>query len=185
MTLQQIKQDQQTIIAQMGLNNPICGIPEMMNVQTDMLEIANIRNVGRYFKMPNPQQMQQLLTAPKEPDAMTLAAQAQYQKVKADAAQALGDQNIRKAQQDQDHELAMAQLREKTLNDQAKLNLQADQIHAQHTQALGQMAADIFKTAHDGAIDVHTQHMQNESDQAVAAAQAEAQAASADQGGGA
>jgi hypothetical protein len=185
MTLQQIKQDQQTIIAQMGLSNPICGIPEMMNVQTDMLEIANIRNVGRYFKMPTPQEMQQLLTAPKEPDAMTLAAQAQYQKVKADAAQALGDQNIRKAQQDQDHELAMAQLREKTLNDQAKLNLQADQIHAQHTQALGQMAADIFKTAHDGAIDVHTQHMQNESDQAVAAAQAEAQAASADQGGGA
>ena len=185
MTLQQIKQDQQTIIAQMGLNNPICGIPEMMNVQTDMLEIANIRNVGRYFKMPTPDQMQQLLTAPKEPDAMTLAAQAQYQKVKADAAQALGDQNIRKAQQDQDHDLAMAQLREKTLNDQAKLNLQADQIHAQHTQALGQMAADIFKTAHDGAVDIHTQQMQNESDQAVAAQQAAAQAASADQGGGA
>jgi hypothetical protein len=185
MTLQQIKQDQQTLVAQMGLNNPICGIPEMMNVQTDMLAIANIKNVNRYFKMPTPQQMQALLSAPKEPDAMTLAAQAQYQKVKADAAAALGDQNIRKAQQDQDHELAMQQLREKTLNDQAKLNLQADQIHAQHVQALGQMAADIFKTAHDGAIDVHTAHVQAASDQAVADKQAEAASAAADQGGGA
>ncbi len=181
MTLQQIKQDQQSIVAQMGLSNPVCGLPEMMNTQTDMLAIANIKNVNRYFKTPDPQAMQQLLSAPKEPDAMTLAAQAQYQKVKADAAQALGDQNIRKAQQDQDHALAMAQLREKTLNDQAKLDLQAQQMHAQHTQALGQMAADMFKTAHDGTIDVHTQHLQNESDQAVAAAKAEAQQASAEQ----
>ena len=128
-----------------------------MNTQTDMLAIANIKNVNRYFKMPDPQPLQQLLSAPKEPDAMTLAAQAQYQKVKADAAQALGDQNIRKAQQDQDNALAMAQLREKTLNDQAKLDLQRQQLEAQHsqsmaqmanqhTQALGKMAADIFKT---------------------------------------
>ena len=70
MTLQQIKTDQQTIVAQMGLNNPVCGLPELMNVQTDMLAIANIKNVQRYFKMPDPQQMQQLLSAPKEPDAM-------------------------------------------------------------------------------------------------------------------
>jgi hypothetical protein len=44
------------------------------------------------------------------------------------------------------------------------------------------MAADIFKTAHDGAIDVHTQQMQNQSDQAIAQAQANAPD---DQGGGA
>jgi hypothetical protein len=184
MTLQQIKQDQQAIVAQMGLSNPICGVVEMLNTETDMLAIANIKNVNRYFKMPNPQQLQQLYSAPKEPDAMTLAAQAQYQKVKADAAEALGDQNLRKAQQDQDHALAMAQLRERTLNDQAQLNLKADQIHAQHTQALGQMAADMFKTAHDGAIDVHQTHVQAASDQAVAAQQAEAAKASQDGGGG-
>jgi hypothetical protein len=184
MTLQQIKQDQQAIVTQMGLSNPICGVVEMMNTQTDMLKIANIKNVNRYFKMPNPQQLQQLYTAPKEPDAMTLAAQAQYQKVKADAAEALGDQNLRKAQQDQDHALAMAQLREKTLNDQAKLDLQATQIHAQHTQTLGKMAADMFKTAHDGAVDVHTAHVQAASDQAVAAQQAATAANQQDGGGG-
>ena len=184
MTLQQIKTDQQTLVAQMGLNNPICGIQEMINTQTDMLSIANIKNVSRYFKMPNPQQMQALLSAPKEPDPMTLAAQAQYQKVKADAAEALGNQNLKKAQQDQDNALAMAQLREKTLNDQANINLKAAQLHASHTEALGKMAADMFKTAHDGAIDVHQTHVQSATDQAVADTQAEA-AAQQPQGGGA
>ena len=175
MTLQQIKTDQQTIVAQMGLANPICGLPEMMNTQTDMLAIANIKNPNRYFKMPDPQAMQQLLSAPKEPDAMTLAAQAQYQKVKADAAEALGNQNLKKAQQDAENALAQAQLREKTLNDQAKINLEAASLHAQHTQALGQMAADIFKTMHDGAVDVHQTHVQAASDQQIAETQAAAQ----------
>ena len=188
MTLQQIKADQQAIVAQMGLSNPICGLPEMMNTQTDMLKIANIKNVNRYFKMPDPAAMQQLLSAPKEPDAMTLAAQAQYQKVKADAAQALGDQNIRKAENDQEHALAMAQLREKTLYDQQKLDLERDKIHASHVSTLGQMAADMFKTAHDGAVDVHQTHVDAASDQQIAQTQADAQKAAAaarPQGGGA
>jgi hypothetical protein len=182
MTLQQIKTDQQTIVAQMGISNPICGLPEMMNTQTDMLAIANIKNVQRYFKMPNPQQMQQLLTAPKEPDAMTLAAQAQNMKVKADAAEALGNQNLKKQQMAQDQELALQQLREKTLYDQQKLDVERDKIHAQHVQTLGAMAADLFKTAHDGAVDVHTAHVQAASDQAVA--QTQADAAASDQGSG-
>jgi hypothetical protein len=154
-----------------------------MNTQTDMLAIANIKNVQRYFKMPDPQAMQQLLSAPKEPDAMTLAAQAQFQKVKADAAQALGDQQLKEQDQNQRHELAVRQLQEKTLYDQQKLDVERDKIHAQHVSTLGQMAADIFKTAHDGAVDVHTQHLQNETDKAIAAQQAASQAAS-DQGSG-
>ena len=181
MTLQQIKTDQQTIVAQMGLANPICGLNELMNTQTDMLAIANIKNVQRYFKMPDPQAMQQLLSAPKEPDAMTLAAQAQYQKVKADAAEALGNQNLKKQQMQQENDLAMQQLREKTLYDQQKLDIERDKIHAQHVSTLGQMAADIFKTAHQGAVDIHTQPLQNESDQQIAETQA---AAADDQGSG-
>ena len=195
MTLQQIKADQQAVIAQMGLGNPVCGLPELYNTQSDMLAIANIKNPSRYFKLPDPAALQQLAAAPKEPDAMTLAAQAQYQKVKADAAAQLGDQNIRKAQQAQDNALAQAQLREKTLNDQAKIELQRQQLEAQHsqsmtqiatqhTQALGKMAADIFKTAHDGAIDVHQTHADNASNEAIADTQAAAQQAAAEQQGG-
>jgi hypothetical protein len=175
MTLQQIKQDQQTIVGQMGLNNPVCGLPEMMNTQTDMLAIANIRNVSRYFKTPDPQQMQAMLSAPKEPDAMTLAAQAQYQKVKADAAQAVGDQEIRKTQLAQEHEIAVQQLREKALADQQKLNLEADKIRAAHVSDLGKLAADIFQTH----ADVHVAHAQMDADQQIAETQADAQASAA------
>jgi hypothetical protein len=178
MTLQQIKQDQQAIVAQMGLSNPICGLPEMMNTQTDMLSIANIKNVQRYFKMPDPAAMQQMLSAPKEPDAMTLAAQAQYQKVKADAAQALGDQQLKEQDQNQRHALALQQLREKTLYDQQKLDVERDKIHAQHVSTLGQMAADLFKTH----ADVHVAHAQMDSDQQIAETQAAAQPS--DQGSG-
>ena len=157
----------------MGLSNPICGLPEMMNTQTDMLKIANIKNVNRYFKMPDPVAMQQLLSAPKEPDAMTLAAQAQYQKVKADAAQALGDQNSARRSKTRITSSRCAIAREDAATTRRRSISRRQSLHAQHTQALGQMAADIFKTAHDGAIDVHQKHA-DESDQAIADSQAAA-----------
>ena len=53
MTLQQIKQDQERIMQQFGVTNPVCGIPEYLNTISDMLDIANIKNVGRYFKTPD------------------------------------------------------------------------------------------------------------------------------------
>jgi len=119
--------------------------------------------------------MQAMLSAPKEPDAMTLAAQAQYQKVKADAAQALGDQEIRKTEIAQEHEIAVAQLREKALADQQKLNLEADKIRAAHVSDLGKLAADIFNTH----ADVHVAHAQMDADQKIAETQADAQQAAA------
>ena len=94
MTLQQIKQDQAMVFQQFGPNNPVVGIPEMLNTITDMLAIANIKNVSRYFKMPTPQQLQQIATAPKEPDAMTIAAKANYERVKQQTAKAMGDQQF-------------------------------------------------------------------------------------------
>ena len=75
--LQQIDAKQQLIVTTYGLNNPVCGIPEMLNTMTDMLSLANVKNVGRYFKTPNPMQMQAVLSLPKTPDPMALAAQAQ------------------------------------------------------------------------------------------------------------
>ena len=54
LALQQIDQKQQLIVHTYGLNNPVCGIPEMLNTVTDMLALANVKNVGRYFKTPEP-----------------------------------------------------------------------------------------------------------------------------------
>ena len=90
MALSGIKNDQQAIVNQMGLSNPIVGIPEMLNTMTDMLALANVKNVARYFKTPNPQQMQQLLSAPKTPDPQAMAAQAMMEKVRAESAKAVG-----------------------------------------------------------------------------------------------
>ena len=94
MALSGIKNDQQAIVNQMGLSNPIVGIPEMLNTMTDMLALANVKNVARYFKTPNPQQMQQLLSAPKTPDPQAMAAQAMMEKVRSESAKAVGQQHL-------------------------------------------------------------------------------------------
>ena len=148
MTLTQIKQDQQMIMQQFGVTNPVCGITEYLNTISDMLEIANIKNVGRYFKTPDPATLQAIASAPKEPDAMTLAAQAQYQKVKADTATALGQQNLAQQKQQNDEDFRNRQLGEKTANDRAKIQLEAEKLHVSHVENLGRMAADML--AHAG-----------------------------------
>lgn len=182
MTLQNIKNDQQMIMQQFGVSNPVCGITEYLNTIGDMLAIANIKNVGRYFKTPSPQTLQQIASAPKEPDAMTLAAQAQYQKVKSDTATAVGQQNLAQAKQQADDDFRKQQLAEKTANDQAKIQLEATKLHASHVENLGRMAADMFSSqmdadvAHHQAIqDAAVGHHQANADVEAAQIQAAAQ----------
>lgn len=157
MTLQQIKQDQTAIFQQFGPSNPVVGIPEMLNTISDMLEIANIRNVGRYFKTPPPQLLQAIASAPKEPDAMTISAKAQFEKVKADTAKGIGDQQIAQQRQADETAIRQAQLRQKAEADQANLALEADKLALEHHANMAKIAADL----------------------AAAEAKAEAQAASA------
>jgi hypothetical protein len=160
MTLQQIKQDQMAVFTQFGPNNPVVGIPEMVNTITDILELCNIKNVGRYFKTPDPQTLQAIAAQPKEPDAMTLAAQAQFQKVKSDTAKAVGEQQLAQAKQQADDEFRHRQLAEKTANDQAKIQLEAAKLHASHAENLGRMAADMFGSQMDAAV-AHHQALQD------------------------
>ena len=119
LALNQIKQDQQLIMTQMGMSNPIVGFQELMNTQTDMLKLANIMNVGRYFKMPNPQQMQALMSQPKPPDPMLLAAQAQMEKVRSDTAKSVGQQKI-----DQDRLAAETHYKHEALQAKTQTDIQ-------------------------------------------------------------
>ena len=119
LALNQIKQDQQLIMTQMGMSNPIVGFQELMNTQTDMLKLANIMNVGRYFKMPNPQQMQVLMSQPKPPDPMLLAAQAQMEKVRSDTAKSVGQQKI-----DQDRLAAETHYKHQALQAKTQTDIQ-------------------------------------------------------------
>ena len=84
LALQQIDQKQQLVFSQFGPSNPVVGIPEMLNTATDMLALANIKNFGRYFKTPTPQQIQVITSTPNPPDPMLIAAQAQMEKVRSE-----------------------------------------------------------------------------------------------------
>lgn len=132
MALQQVKADQTQIVSQMGLNNPICGIQEMMNTVTDMLGLLNIKNVQRYFKMPDPQTLQQMMSAPKEPDPMSVAAKAQYEKVKADSAKAVGQQNLDQEKAQGQERIQEAQLAQKTTYENQRIELERQKLEQTH-----------------------------------------------------
>jgi hypothetical protein len=169
MTLQQIKADQQLIMQQFGVTNPVCGIQEYLNTITDMLDIANIKNVGRYFKTPDPQTLQAIAQTPKEPDPMMVAAKAQYEKTKSETVQALGEQQLQRQKQQQDDAFKHEQLRQKTLYDAAKLELEQEKIRRDHDAKLGAVAADVFKAQREAQTDRHVAHVQSATDLATAA----------------
>jgi hypothetical protein len=164
MALQSIKQDQQTIITQYGLQNPVVGIPEMINTITDMLSIANIKNVGRYFKTPTPQQMQAIMAQPKTPDPMAMAAQAQMEKVRSDTAKAIGQQNLDIAKASADNAFKHRQLQAKTAYDFQKLDLEGQKAGIDHQSKLAQLASQLMKDQGDS----ESQDQQDQLDMAQA-----------------
>ena len=170
LALNQIKQDQQLIFTQMGPSNPIVGIPELMNTQTDMLKLANIMNPGRYFKMPNPMQLQQMMSQPKPPDPMLLAAQAQMEKVRSDTAKSVGQQQI-----DQSRLAAETQYKHLALQAKSQLDIQKMELEGRkagidaHVQ-LSTLASQLMRDQDDSdAADQDAQlkssDQQNQSDQ--------------------
>ena len=144
MALSGIKTDQQALVAQMGLNNPICGPTEMLNTMTDMLKLANVMNVGRYFKTPNPMQMQQLLSAPKQPDPQAMAAQAMMEKVRSATATAVGQQHIDRTKMQMENDFKHQQLHAKTQVDLQKLDIESQRMGVDHHVALAQLASKLM-----------------------------------------
>jgi hypothetical protein len=145
MTLQQIKQDQMMVFQQFGPTNPVVGIPEMLNTITDMLEIANIKNVSRYFKMPPPQVLQQMQSAPKEPDAMTIAAKANYERVKQQTAKAMGDQQFDVQKAAQDEAFRQKKLAQEAAYEAEKIRVQEAGLALDHAVDMAQVVVDMAK----------------------------------------
>jgi len=145
MTLAQIKQDQMQVFQQFGPSNPVVGIPEMLNTITDMLAIANIKNVGRYFKTPDPQVIQQMQQAPKEPDAMTIAAKANYERVKQQTAKAMGDQQFNAQKQAQDEAFRRDKLAQQQAYEAEKIRVQETGLALDHQVDMAQVVVDMAK----------------------------------------
>jgi len=145
MTLAQIKQDQMQVFQQFGPSNPVVGIPEMLNTITDMLAIANIKNVSRYFKTPDPQVIQQMQQAPKEPDAMTIAAKANYERVKQQTAKAMGDQQFNAQKQAQDEAFRRDKLAQQQAYEAEKIRVQETGLALDHQVDMAQVVVDMAK----------------------------------------
>ena len=150
LALNQIDQKQQLIVQTYGLNNPVCGIPEMLNTVTDMLGLANIKNVGRYFKTPNPQQMQMILAQPKTPDPMAVAAQAQLEKVRSDTAKAVGQQQLDREKMVHDNVFKHQQLQAKTQTDIQKMGIDSQKAGIDAHVQLSQLAGQLMRDQQDG-----------------------------------
>jgi hypothetical protein len=172
LALNQIKQDQQLLVTQMGLNNPICGVMEMLNTQTDMLALANIKNVSRYFKTPNPQQLQAMQSAPKAPDPMAMAAQAQMEKVRSETAKAVGQQNLDRVKMQQENQFKHQQLHFKTALDLQKLDIEGQKAGLDHHVELAKLGSQLMSDDQDR----QQQDQQGQVDMAGAQNDADAQA---------
>jgi hypothetical protein len=201
-TLQLIKTTQEMIMQQFGVTNPVVSIQEYLNTITDQLALANIKNVGRYFKTPDPATLQAIASTPKEPDAMTVAAKAQFEKVKSETAQALGDQQLKQEKQAQDDAFRHEQLRQKSIFDQQKVELERAKIRAQAGQddrgqvdpvEAAKVGVDLHKAHLDAAMQerelqaklvIEQQKIAQQREAAALQAQAQAAAARSNQGGG-
>ena len=169
LALNQIKQDQQLVISQYGLQNPVVGIPEMLNTISDMMGIANIKNVGRYFKTPTPQQLQAIMAQPKTPDPMAMAAQAQMEKVRSDTAKAVGQQQLDRERMQAEGKFKYDQLQAKTQYDMQKLQLDAQKSGSDPAQIEREMQLEEQKAQHDMALN----QAKMQSDQDIAQQKAE------------
>ena len=156
-SLMQIKQTQEMIMDKFGTTNPVVGIPQYINTITDMLALSNIKNVGRYFQTPSPQVLQQIASTPKEPDAMTVAAKAQYEKVKSETAQAMGDQQIRQQKILADDAFRQAKLSQDKDLAQQKLEIERAKVFV-GASPTGPTAVDPIEAAKVG-VDIHTAHL--------------------------
>jgi hypothetical protein len=168
LALQAIKADQQMIVSQYGLNNPVCGIPEMLNTITDINALANLKNIGRYFKTPNPQEMQAVLAAPQKPDAPTMVAQSMQDKVRSDAAKNLAEQQLQKNKLEADDEFRHKQLHAKTVVDLKKLDIESQKAGVDHANKMGALASTLLSANDDAdAADEDSQlkHAQQQHDQ--------------------
>ena len=124
MVLQDVKATQTAIMTQFGVENPLCGVQEFRNTLTDILAIANVKNVGRYYKEVTEEQLKAIAETPKEPDAATLLAQSQMEKNRVTMATEISKSNFNDRKLRIDDDFRRDQMIVKGLLDAAKIESQ-------------------------------------------------------------
>jgi hypothetical protein len=124
MVLQDVKQTQTAIMTQFGVENPLCGVMEFRNTLTDILAIANVKNVGRYYREVTPEIVQKIASTPKEPDAATLLAQSAMEKNRVTMATQISESNFNDRKLRVDDDFRRDQMIVKGILDAAKIEAQ-------------------------------------------------------------
>jgi hypothetical protein len=124
MVLQEVKQTQTAIMTQFGIENPLCGVQEFRNTLTDILAIANVKNVGRYYREIDEATVQRIASTPKEPDAPTLLAQSEMEKNRVKMATEISKSNFEDRKLRVDDDFRRDEMIVKGLLDAAKIEAQ-------------------------------------------------------------
>jgi hypothetical protein len=124
MVLQEVKATQTAIMTQFGVENPLCGVQEFRNTLVDILAIANVKNVGRYYREIDEATIQKIASTPKEPDAATLLAQSEMEKNRVKMATEISKSNYSDRKLRVDDDFRRDQMMVKGLLDAAKIEAQ-------------------------------------------------------------
>lgn len=124
MVLQDVKATQTAVMQQFGVENPLCGVMEFRNTLMDILAIANVKNVSRYYKEITPEIVQQIAETPKEPDAATILAQSHMEKNRVQMVTQISKSNFEDRKLRVDDDFRRDQMMVKGLLDAAKIEAQ-------------------------------------------------------------
>lgn len=124
MVLQDVKGTQTMIMEKFGVENPLCGVKEFRNTLEDILAIANVKNMGRYFREITPEIVKKIAETPKEPDPATLLAQSEMEGNRVKMATAISDSNFNDRKLRVDDDFRRDQMVVKGLLDAAKIEAQ-------------------------------------------------------------
>jgi hypothetical protein len=88
-------------------------------------------------------------SAPKAPDPMAMAAQAQMEKVRSETAKAVGQQNIDRAKMEQENAFKHTQLHAKTALDLQKLDIESAKAGLDHHVELAKLGSQLMSDDQD------------------------------------
>lgn len=124
MVLQEVKATQTAVMTQYGIENPLCGVQEFRNTLVDILAIANVKNVGRYYREIDEETVKRIASTPKEPDAATLLAQSEMEKNRVKMATEISKANFNDRKLRVDDDFRRDEMIVKGLLDAAKVEAQ-------------------------------------------------------------
>jgi hypothetical protein len=124
MILQEVKATQTAVMTQFGVENPLCGVQEFRNTLVDILAIANVKNISRYYREIDEETIKKIAATPKEPDAATLLAQSAMEKNRVQMATEISKSNFEDRKLRVDDDFRRDEMIVKGILDAAKIEAQ-------------------------------------------------------------